>query len=359
MRNEIPNKIIPFIWFFVKKYKLSFFGYIITILLISEISFFFLSPYLIKLLVDGLTNNTLELKIAILLILAIGYGDLYFPILILMKYLNFNSLIRAIEDIRIKLFTYSLKQSTNFFNSNYSGNLTSKIGTVTSQLNSTIEILLMVLRNFVLLFILIFVMFSINKFFGIILIIWFLCFFKIIHYSVLKISEQSRLNQEIQDNINGFITDDFLNAKNIKVFSSLSREQMKLSKILKKKIKINFKISRYISFLNLFISIVNYTMIFTILVLSLKMLLNKELVLGSFFFIIEICRKIGIFSQYFNIGASDAFKNIAIIKEGLKILDNDIEIKNKKDAPDLKISNGKIIFKNIVFGYKLNKEECI
>lgn len=110
MKNkELPNKLIPFLWYFIKKYKITFSAYVIFAIFIIDVPMFFLQPYLLKVFFDKIDVGTITINSGLCLILAITLSDIYLPGSVLMNIFHFRSITKAIEDIRDKMFSYSIK----------------------------------------------------------------------------------------------------------------------------------------------------------------------------------------------------------------------------------------------------------
>lgn len=349
--NKLPNKLLPFLWIFLKKYKIAFYSMLFVGILLGDSGWFFVSPYILKGFVNGLTEGTLSTSYGLILIFAYSFIDLMPIFDIIFAHLEYNSLIKAIEDIRQSIFKYSLKQSTNFFNANYSGNLTSKISSITNTLLSSNQAFIFGIRMIVLFAILVIILSSVRIIFGFLAIIWLILYYFLNFYFVKKINKQSMIIQNISNNINGLITDDFVNATNIKAFSSITQETKKLSSILRELLNAKIELAKFEKISNLSIFLINFSIISIIMAISLSMTVNKQMNAGEFFFMLEIARKLGMMSGYVLQALNDSTKSISTIKENLNLITDDIEIKDKPNAEKLDVSKSKIVFKNIKFKY--------
>jgi len=349
--NKLPNKLIPFLWTFLKKYKLAFYSMLFVGILLGDTGYFFVSPYILKAFVNGLTDGTLSILHGLILIFLYAFADLMPVFDILVNYLQFNSIVRAIEDIRQSIFKYSLKQSTNFFNTNYSGNLTSKISSITNTLLSSNQQFIFGVRPLFFFIFLVIILSSVRVIFGFLAIIWLVLYCLLNFNFIKKINKKSITIQNIRNNISGLITDDFVNASNIKAFSSVTQERKKLSSILRELFNAKIKLAKLERISNLSIFLVNFVIISTIIGISLLMTVNKEMNIGEFFFMLEMVKKLGMMSGYILDALNDSTKNISTMQENLNLITDDIEIKDKPNAQRLSVDNGKIIFKNIRFKY--------
>ena len=353
MKNErLPKKLLPFLWYFLKKYKISFILYIFLTLFVLDIFItLFLQPYLGKIFFDKIDNNTITMFSGFWLIVGIVLSDLFFPLLSIINIFKFNSVAKAIEDIRDNMFNYSIKHSINFFNTNYSGELSNKINAITDILEETLQSILGIIRNFLFVICLIFIFLYFSKLLGFFVFIWFLLYSWVGYYFLIKkASYQSKLIQEDQNKISAFITDDFLNIQNIKMFSNKNKEKRQLLKLLTNKFrKVHLEI-KYQQISREFYFILGFLLFFIVFVVALYQLKNNIITIGSFVFLITITKNTLSFSRQI-CHSFYCIKNLVIMKDSLDIITDDIEIKDKKDAEKLVVNNGKIVFKNITFNF--------
>lgn len=353
MKNkELPNKLIPFLWYFIKKYKITFSAYVIFAIFIIDVPMFFLQPYLLKVFFDKIDVGTITINSGLCLIFAITLSDIYLPGSVLMNIFHFRSITKAIEDIRDKMFSYSIKQSASFFNTNYSGELVGKINAITKSLNQVSWSILDTLKSFFLLFVLVIVLFCFNKMLGLAALMWFCLYCWITYeYLIKKGAVQSKLIQEDQNKIAAFITDDFMNIQNIKVFSSEKREKENLIKLLTKKFRKIYLEIKYCQISEALYFTINFSMACFIILVAIFQLKNNAIEIGSFVFLLDLIRRFIIFAKLICWNFR-SLKEIVIMQDSLELITNDIEIKDKKDAKKLVAKDGKIIFKIKKFNYK-------
>ena len=360
MKNkELPTKLLPFIWHFLKKYRVSFILYLVLFISIIDLGSFFLQPYLLKVFFDKVNTKTITVFNGLFLILGISVSDISFLGNIIVDNFRFNSLTKAIEDIRDTMFKYVMGQSVSFFNNNYSGELVNKINSIIETINDAIDCSVSIVKNLFLLICLIGVLFYFSLILGFAGIVWFVCYIFISYYYLTnKKARQSKLIQENQNKINAFVNDDFMNIQNIKAFPNEKVERNILSTMLRKKfkhIKLEIKYTQISDFL---FFILNFLMTSLIIIVGSYQLKHSIIEIGSFIFLINIVRMFMIFAREI-CWFGDAFKNIIIMNDSLELITNDIEIMDKKDAKALKIADGRIIFKNLSFEYKNKLEQQI
>lgn len=77
--------------------------------------------------------------------------------------------------------------------------------------------------------------------------------------------------------------------------------------------------------------------------------------IGTFVFLIDIVRRFLMFARSvcWNFRS---IKDIAVMQDGLGLITNDIEIKDKKDAKKLEVAVGRIVFVGVSFRYNGQNE---
>ena len=142
-----------------------------------------------------------------------------------------------------------------------------------------------------------------------------------------------------------------MNIQNIKAFSNQKFEE---KNVKKQDLKILRKLSKLFEkeiFFNTIFGIINISFMFAILGISVYLVYKKQISIGTFVFISQnitmlkmSINKILRDSKTFVEAVSDATESYDTIFE-------DYDIKDKPDATDMVIKEGKIVFKNVTFKY--------
>ena len=350
--EKLPDKLLPFLWLFLKKYKFTFIAYAVISVIVIDLSFMFLQPYLLKVFFDKITNNTINIVNGLILILCISFSDTWLFFQTISNILKFNCITKTIENIRCEIFRYLVKQSANFFGSNYSGEIVSKIDAITNCLENSVSAIFDTMKSLFLLFVSCFAIAIFSKTLAIATLIWFILYGFVCYYLLIKKSAtQSKLVQEDQNKIKAFITDDFINIQNIKAFSTQKMEEQTLIKLLVKKFRKIYLEIKYQKISDMLFFILNFSVSAIIIVFAILQLKNNLITLGSFVFLLDLIRKITFNASCISYCIS-AFKDTIVMADSLDLITADIEIKDKENAKDLELTDGRIVFKNITFGYR-------
>lgn len=234
---QLPTTLFRFVWRYLKNRKLYLAGFIlIAIIWAIEMS---LSPYLLKLIIDGVAlnpQNQTKLLAAIL-----TPAVIYFSMSIIMNltfrfhdYLNLRLYPEIYASIDKDMFTYLMHHSYTFFQNVFAGSLARKIFDMAQgveRIFSTIKVaviprIIALLISSVVLFV------AVKPIFGIILFLWAIIFVYS-SYQVAKRSEKiAREHAEESAKLGGVMTDSISNVISTKLFSNISYEIAHLDKYL-------------------------------------------------------------------------------------------------------------------------------
>jgi ABC-type multidrug transport system fused ATPase/permease subunit len=371
--NKIPDKMLPFLWFFVKQRKLTFFCFIFLEIIFVGFVTNFVSLYLMKCLINGITNNSMTLYKGLLLIFGYAFCDIFYIYKVFGSYLEFNVFEKMRADIRVKLFAFVLKLSTDFFNNNFSGELNEKINSVLENFENVSMNILGACRSVVLLFTTVIAFSFINKIIGITLILMFIIFFPI-----LLCINKTKNNYDyaaMENELQGIIGDSFLNISAVKSFSREDYERHRIkthaNKTLNKLKDFYISLSYNVTLKN---SLLNFFVTSALMTIIIIMFLGGNIKIDTLIFLLHLTRNITFEIQRFGAYMVESTEGIQKIKSGMTLLSSNEKITDRKNAVDLDGVNknglginseetnkenarGKIMFKNVSFSYPTTKKK--
>ena len=338
-----------FIFIYIKKYKLPLILYFLITILPNFINLS--SCYIFKIIIDNTTKLTfkeISLLIIIFSFISVPFGLFQSLTVKLEQKLRY----KMKYDITLNLFNKVIQHNTNYFNNNLSGALTSKIKTVSENI---VFLLTSMIGQFGTIFTMIISIYLIGTISIYLALFITICSILYFIYIYKKNANMSKIKQQVSEEnaiSNGIIVDCFSNINNIKSFSAEKKEFRTIKKQSNKILRNEFKFIRFVAkymFTNyiiesIFLIICIYVMYFEYT--------KQNITLGTFIFFIRFTNNLRHdFKRLINIVRSKII-NVAKINNGLKLLLQEPEIIDKKDAINLKIIDGKIVFKNINFTYK-------
>jgi ATP-binding cassette subfamily B protein len=350
--KNIPTKALPFVLNIAKKYKWKIAIYYIFVLIIGGV-FVFVSPFFCKMLLNETTNGTLTYQNSVYY--ALGFGILFsinFLIEGLIEPLK-NSIECKIEhNIETTMFENATNHELNYFNNNLSGSLNNKILKISKNICGIFNGAPSMIGTNVCFAINFFILFRMDYRLSIFSILWYITVFWIRFKDLKKFKDSSENEQERINKSIGVINDCFVNIFNIKIFSKqrqefwvLKKQRSQILRAMFEKTKV-FGISNLIFYLTVSIYMAGMSLI------SFMDFLHGKIDSGSFVFVVSISSIICFFVNNAIEQLFDIMEKLGSIENSLKILTEPIKINDKPNAKELKIIEGKIVFKAVKFNYK-------
>ena len=343
--------IYKFLWKTIKVRK--FFLFLLLIFMIAHDVFgVFLAQYFNKSMVNGASNNIpFHLCILYLIMYAFFQNVQYIDTSIMYK-LIFNSITKIKNNLRNNIYSYVIKHSMDYFNNSFSGSLNKKINSIVEDSGKLVE-LIVDFSSTVILTIIAPILYStfniyIGLSFTLISIFYVLALVKLRKFSIEKVKKLT----ENKNKYFGLINDDFTNISNIKIFSHEKVEIRNVKKINNEILRSAYDFLKIRFVYSLINFVFCFIFIFAILATSAYILSQNKINIGDFMFIMIV-------ASIFNFIIRNTSRKIAKfvdisgkLENNLNELMQPIEIANKKNASDLVVTGGRIVFRNVSFGYK-------
>lgn len=350
------RKIFKFVWSCIEPFKWKVFSlfFIVSLWAIDVV----VRPYILKLLVDKIAMPSEKIAMAELVQLASLYLGLSLFVFVVFRFYHYLwLLIRAPlkRHITGKLMNHMMQHSPAFLQHHFAGNLSNRIKDVVAGVPDFLTLFIdHFYSHFLALIIAIFTFWNINERFAIILSAWLLLFILGSFLLTSRGKKLSSLAAEQKSVIFGEIVDILTNIRNIRLFNTRLFEFKKLDKILQTSVKADQRRDLYFvlifAFQGFTFVIYHCTCIF-VLIYGFK---NGTVTPGDFALIVSVNNTIidCLWTLSDDIGKfADLTGNI---KQGLRIALTPFSIQEKIGAQDLKITDGKIEFENVSFGFPGN-----
>ena len=355
--KPVPNKLIPFIWQYLKNRKRYLAGFLlVSIIWATEMS---LSPYLLKTIIDAVVQYAQNQT---LLIAAITLPAALYISMTLITNLTF----RLYDYINLRLnpemkaaatkdmFIYLMHHSHGFFQNHFSGSLARKIYDMGSSIDQIIGILneWFYPRFFAMIIACATLFAVVEPIFGMILFIWAVCFISISFLVALKTEKLARINSEAASKMSGTLSDSITNMASTKLFSNISQEILHLNN----DIDLLVESDRNLQWKNL---IFNFFQGLTVTALIASML--TALIYGSVHgwvspgdFALVLMLSISFISSIYDIGQQmlKFSKLVGICNQALSFIQMPHEITDAPNAKPIKITAGEIVLQQVSFQYE-------
>ena len=269
--------------------------------------------------------------------------------------------VSAISTIQYKirngLFDYITQHSMDYFNNSFSGALNNKI--MSSVLNSGMIIynICKIIGDGILILLTPILYAQINIYLGI--FFGFVAVFYIYMTNDVKNDFMKKSDNLAEEKSKYFalINDDLTNIVNIKSFSRFFNEKIAIKKqnvnILRKEFDYK-KTNRKFFVFRFIISFVLFTLILGV---GGVLLYERKINMGDFLYLTIITTILNFIIKHLGDRISTIALEKGTLDNNLNTIFRPIEIRDKEDSKKLSVLNGKIVFKNVSFGYEVKQNE--
>ncbi len=319
-----------------------------------------LSPYLVKLILDRISNTGLSIFDPYNIIpLVICYISIAVIIALVMRFyewilLKFYPYFK--KQISISLMTRILNHSNQFYQNNFSGSIANKISDVTDGIPNLLHNLIdRLFSHFLALLIAIYTVWSVDLRFSIGLICWIIIFLYISINLSNKASILVHKAAEVNSIIAGNIVDILSNITSVRLFVSKKLETNMITQIYK--YNINAEQKRDWFFIKIHALQESSFILFQCLCFwwLIQGLHNQEITTGDFALIVMLNISI---LQCLNSLSRDIREFAEIfgkITQGFSTINAMQEIRDKINAKNIIITRGEIVFQEVQFYYDSSK----
>jgi len=344
--------IKKFIWNFAKYRKLECFTWLF-IEIANDMIGIFIAQYFNKKMISYFEIENPVLKVGLfftfIFIFLNNISNITKPFRLKAKF-KFIDYIQ--KSIRNTLFSYTIQHSMNYFNNAFAGSLNSKINTAVKSAGEILNYSREIICCFIILICVPFFYAQMNIYIGIVFCICLLFYF----FMLLNMQKQFVNNKkelaESESKYFGLINDDFTNISNIKIFSNQLIERRNVKKqnveIMRNEYRLT-KIQIVFQSINFFGS---FLLFFSTFGIAGYLLALRQISIADFTYIIIITS----ISRWIIINTIKSlikiYSAVGELQNALETIYKPIDIKNREKAAKLIAKEGKIVFKNMRFGYE-------
>lgn len=352
--HALPKTLAPFLWHFLKKYKLAVLGYVLFSLAAG---------------LWGPLNSILIKNIINLLPLASkgDFSNLRLPaILLVLNFIVFDNITwRALTYIRAKItplminsvisdsMSYVLEHSHQFFQDNLSGKLSKQVGNLADGLERLVwNIFSNFLRGGALLCAAFITAYFVNPIFSAILVVWFILFSSASIFMSKRLVAFADKQASTEAIVVGELVDALSNQSNIRLFARRPYEIIRMTPFFNHQKKAYSATYFYALIMHsvqggLIAAMMGFAIYFLIHLYS-----QNLVTIGDFALILILSMETGHMMWYTMSEVDDFNKVVGKCKHSMNAIMVPLEIQDKPGAPALECTQGEIEFKNVTFHYK-------
>lgn len=351
----LPSNIIHFIWHFLKPHKIALLVFtIVSLIWSSEIT---ISPYLLKLMIDGLnkTANNPQQLLSTIALPAILYTSMGLMLTLTFRLYGYTCLRlfpQMREQIIANLYAYISQHSYRYFQDHYSGDLSSKL----KDINDGFEQIIQIPNEYfiprtIMVLIASGALSLIAPKFAIALLVWIGVFMFTTYYFAKSIETKTRVFSQSLSEVNGQLTDNINNSITTKIFT---REPFEFKRIFKqlKNVSQNDRAMKWTMQTAFFAQgLLAPALVGPMLYLLIHERMQGNITVGDFAFVLSLSMMI--MMTIWDIGRQVVafISQVGKCNQALNILLAPHDIEDQPDAQAIHISKGDLQFNQVSFYY--------
>lgn len=353
--ETLPDRLWPFIWFFVAQAK----GALILILLLNALGTFIEAsiPWFIKVIVDTFTAHGRNISFSGALfwptVAFVFFVLLLDPILSRLRNWVLARVQPALTNLmRRQMALYMHRHSYRFFQDDFSGRLASK-GVETSQAVMNIVqsavtgiwYALVTLATTALLFALA------SPQAAAILGIWLFVYVLTLIYFIPRILTASKETHDNVSHVRGRFVDTLSNILSVKLFARRAHEDAYLLETLKKTTQSGQKMMDITNLMYIILEILRICFLVAVFYYCVIGLQNGALSTGDAAMILPLMLRLMNVSWWMSDVLTMLFQNLGQVQEGMETIMRTVTVTDRPNALRLEVKKGEIVFENVQFSY--------
>ncbi|WP_277962391.1 ABC transporter ATP-binding protein [Pseudomonas sp. RIT-To-2] len=254
--------------------------------------------------------------------------------------------------IRWQNHNYVLKQSLNFFQSDFAGRIAQRIMQTGNALRDSAVQAVDALWHVLIYAISSLILFAEADWRLMIpLISWILAYIVALYYFVPRVKERSVVSSDAGSKLMGRIVDGYTNIATLKLFAHTNMEQHYAREAISEQTEKSQMASRVITSMDVAITTLNGLLIVGTTGLALWLWTQSLISVGAIALATGLVIRIVNMSGWIMWVVNGIFENIGMVQDGLQTIAQPVSVSDVKNAPKLKVDRGAVRFENVDFHY--------
>ena len=350
-----PNKVLAFYIYYLKQVWPSF-ATLLVVGLIGALIEVALFRYLSRIIdmaqgtpnVHFFSDNALELTW--MMVVALVLRPIFIGLHDLLVHQAISPGMTSL--IRWQNHNYVLKQSMNFFHSDFAGRIAQRIMQTGNSLRDSAVAAVDALWHVLIYAISALVLFAEADWRLMIpLILWIIAYVISLYYFVPRVKERSVVSSDARSKLMGRIVDGYSNIATLKLFAHTSMEQQYARDAISEQTEKTQLASRVITAMDFAITTINGLLIVGTTGLALWLWTQSLISVGAIALATGLVIRIVNMSGWIMWVVNGIFENIGIVQDGLKTIAQPLAVVDRENAPRLTVPHGQVRFEQVDFHY--------
>ena len=350
-----PDRLIPFIWNYLKNFKKILLIALFFSALVSSIEIFliFYSGYLIDLMVNTepavfFRTHAFELLIMTAFIIIIN------PFLSMVDRILMNQTIipNIGSMVRWRAHRHVLRQSVGWFQNDFAGRIANRLMQTPPAIGAVIYQFFDALTYSIVYIIAAMVLLSDVDFrLTIPLLIWLIAYLTLSYIFIPKVGKASQISSDARSSITGRVVDSYTNIQSVKLFAHHDKEENYAKEAIEYTRQKFFIEMRLYSWMALGINFINGALLFSVIGWSIYLWSAGSATIGVVAATTALALRLAGMSDWLMWAFTTLFQELGVVSEGMKTIAQEIDLQDEKNASKLAIKNGSININNIWHHY--------
>lgn len=254
--------------------------------------------------------------------------------------------------IRWQNHNYVLKQSLNFFQNDFAGRIAQRIMQTGNSLRDSAVQAVDALWHVLIYAISSLVLFAEADWRLMIpLLTWIVLYIGALYYFVPRVKERSVVSSDARSKLMGRIVDGYTNITTLKLFAHTNYEQQYAREAIIEQTEKTRLASRVVTSMDVTITSMNGLLIVSTSGLALWLWSQSLISVGAIALATGLVIRIVNMSGWIMWVVNGIFENIGMVQDGLQTIAQPVTVKDKDNAPRLKVDRGEVRFEHVDFHY--------
>ena len=346
--KELPTKLWPFIWYFIRQVKGLAIGISITegmFAVLISVMFWYVGALVEQ---GDYAVAMLWLGGALLLIRFVTgtLAEIFY-------HLIYNPYVANV--VRHQLYWYTARQSLSFFQNDFAGRIANKLqqtghslrDAVRSTIGAVWFAAIFTISN-------LYFLFSVHLWLALPLVIWLIGYTLVLCHFTPKVQARSKANSESFSNFIGQLVDSFTNALPIKYFARTKDEDQRVLNLLQQHSSKMRQTTGTIWLMSLVIDILNTALLIATAIVGFRLIaIQGPSGIAAMAMALPMVLQATFQSGWIMYEVSGIFENLGNVQEGMELLTKPHQVVTREDAEDLAMNDkpASIEYKSVCFNY--------
>ena len=261
------------------------------------------------------------------------------------------------SQIRWQLHSYLLNQSLSFFNEEYAGSLANKVMQTSVAVRTAVMKLIDVMVHLIVYIATMLIMLSnANISLCIPLAVWLILYISSLVCFIPQLRKASKQQSELRSTMVGRIVDSYTNISTVKLFGGHGKEEKYAKNAMDEFRHSEYRALRIHTMFDVSVQFMNYTLLITLVMLSLWLWSNYLVTPGAIAIATAIAIRMINMSRWIMWEVGAIFENLGMIYDGIHTVSVPVSVRDPENPVKIDSFSNEIEFSHVSFGYKKSVE---